>query len=99
AAFASSSPLDTIKVILKDEADNPVKGIKVTVHSYPSFYSDAQGTYLLKTKEELEMPFDVITESKEYETVKFSYYKEAQEIVVKIKKKATATPHVLPTTK
>lgn len=91
--LAFAAPADTLTVKVKDDLDKPIKGIKLFVHSCPAFYTDAQGTYLLKVKEELEMPFEVLTDSKEYEILKFSYYKSHQELLVKvIKRKAGAPP-------
>ncbi|MDB5256095.1 MAG: sensor histidine kinase [Chitinophagaceae bacterium] len=83
--LACAVPSDTITVKVKDEIDKPIKGLKLFVHSYPAFYSDAKGIYLLKVKEELEMPFEVWTDSKEYEILKFSYYKDHKELLVKVK--------------
>jgi signal transduction histidine kinase len=84
-SLACAAPSDTITVKVKDELDKPIKGLKLFVHSYPAFYSDAKGTYLLRVKEELEMPFEVWTDSKDYEIVKFSYYKDHKELLVKAK--------------
>lgn len=89
--FAFATPADTITVKVKDELDKPIKGLKLFVHHYPAFYSDAKGIYLLKVKEELEMPFEVLTDSKDYDIIKFSYYKDHKELLVKTKCKAGST--------
>ncbi|MDF2454906.1 MAG: sensor histidine kinase [Cytophagaceae bacterium] len=86
--FAFAAPSDTITVKVKDELNKPIKGLKLFVHHYPAFYSDAHGIYFLKVKEELEMPFEVLTDSKDYDIVKFSYYKDHKELLVKTKRKA-----------
>lgn len=88
--LACAAPSDTITVKVKDEIDKPIKGIKLFVHSYPAFYSDAKGIHLLKVKEELEMPFEVWTDSKDYDILKFSYYKDHKELIIKAKRKNTA---------
>ena len=90
--FAVAAPSDTILVKIKDEQDKPLKGIKLFVDSYPAFYSDAKGMHSLKVKEELEMPFEVLTDSKEYEIIKFSYYQNHKELLIKAKRKVGAAP-------
>ena len=90
--LACAAPSDTITVKVKDEIDKPIKGLKLFVHSYPAFYSDAKGIHLLKVKEELEMPFEVWTDSKEYEILKFSYYKDHKELLVKVKLQNSPNP-------
>ncbi|MDB5273757.1 MAG: hypothetical protein JWO58_2124 [Chitinophagaceae bacterium] len=88
--FSYASTYDTLHVKVRDEKDQPVKGIKVIVHDYPAFSSDAKGHYDLKIKEALEMPFEVLIESAAYDIVKFSYYKDAKELLVKVKRKANS---------
>ena len=85
SSFALAATSDTIVVKVKDELDKPIKGMKLFVHSYPAFYTDAKGVYLLKVKAELEMPFEVLTDSKAYEIIKFSYYKDHKELLIKAK--------------
>ncbi len=95
--FAFAAPSDTITVKVKDELDKPIKGLKLFVHHYPAFYTDAQGVYFLKVKEELEMPFEVLTDSKDFDIVKFSYYKDHKELLVKTRRKAGSTGNAVNT--
>jgi signal transduction histidine kinase len=90
---------DVIKVKVNDELGKPIPGLKVRVHTYPVFVSDAYGMYDLNVNETLEMPFEVFVESKQYEIIKFSYYKEDHQLTVNVKLKNTKPLKITPVIK